>query len=109
MNKFIAFLLLISGLLVDLAGDYFMKKWALSDNLRFILIGLLTFAIANVFWAYTLKYEAMSKIFVYYSVLVLIAGVILGTFIFKEKLLLINWVGVLLAIIGMIFVSFTHE
>ena len=74
-NKYIYILLVLLVVAIDVVGDYLLKKWALNSNFRFLLLGLSLFMIANLFWALSMKYELLSKVMVFYSVLGVVAGV----------------------------------
>lgn len=104
-NKYIYILLVLLVVAIDVVGDYLLKKWAIGSNFKFLLLGLSLFMIANLFWALSMKYELLSKVMIFYSVLGVVAGVLVGVLIFKESLNIANWVGFLMALVSLILIN----
>lgn len=100
--KFIFFGLLILGVIFEVMGDIFWKKWTIENKLWFFVVGLIIYFIGSIFWAVTLKYEAMSKAIVIFTVLNSVILVGIGVFFFKENLSLVNKIGIGLGLISVI-------
>ncbi len=69
------------------------------------MAGLLFYLFASIFWAFSLKYEFLSKAISVFTVLNFIMIVLVGAIIFKENLSLINKIGILLVIISIILIQ----
>ena len=100
------FLILVTfaGILEAL-GDVLLKKWGLANKNIFLYIGLGIYFISTLLWAYSLKYEYLSKAISIITVLNLLIVVLVGVLYFKESLTLINKIGILFAIIAIILIE----
>lgn len=87
---------IIVGVALEIAADVFFKQWTQSHKTIFIVIGCVIYAIGTVLWAFSLKYELLSKAVIIFTLLNLIGVLIIGIGIFHEKLSLINKAGLLL-------------
>jgi multidrug transporter EmrE-like cation transporter len=103
--KIIFFILLAAGILLEVAGDIFFKRWALQSKTIILVIGALLYFTGTIFWAFSLKYETLSKAGVIFMLANIILIALAGTMIFKENLSLINKIGIALGIISIILVE----
>jgi multidrug transporter EmrE-like cation transporter len=101
------FLLLVSvAALFEAFGDVLLKKWSLSGGRAvFFVVGLLVYLVATIIWAFSLKYEFLSKAISVVTVLNLLAVVLVGVFYFKETLSTLNVIGIILAVISIFLIE----
>lgn len=71
----------------------------------FLFLGLLFIFFATLLWAFSLKYEFISKAISIITVLNLVIVVLVGVLYFKEDLSLINKIGILLGIISVLLIE----
>ena len=103
--KLLFFGLLILAVALEVIGDIFFKKWALSNQNTLIAAGLAVYFIGTAFWAFSLKYEYLSKAISVFTVLNLVAVVLVGVFLFKDDLTLINKIGIVLGVISVLLIE----
>ena len=70
-----------------------------------MIIGLAFYFTGTVFWAVSLKYEFLSKAISVFTVLNLIAVVLVGVLMFKEDLSLLNKIGICLGVLSVILIE----
>lgn len=97
--------LVVVALTIDVLGDYWLKKWAIGSGVKWLLAGLGIYGLANLFWAASMRYELLSKVIVFYSVLGVVAGIFVGVVLFQEKLSAINWAGFALGIVSLVLIN----
>ncbi|MEK7635850.1 MAG: EamA family transporter [Patescibacteria group bacterium] len=90
---------------LEIVADVLFKKWSLGNKNYLLIAGLAIYMIGTFFWAYSLKFEHLSKAISVFAVLNLIILVLVGVFIFKENLSLVNKIGIILGIIGIILIE----
>ena len=103
--KIMFFVLIIFGVLFEVTGDIFFKKWGLGNRNYFLAFGLIVYFVGSLFWAISLKYEFLSKAVSIFTVLNLILVVLAGVIIFKEDLSLVNKVGIGLGILSVVLIE----
>jgi len=103
--KFIFFGLILSGTIFEVMGDVFFKKWILADKNILLYVGLFAYLIGTVFWAFSLRFESLSKSISIFTVLNLIIIVLVGVFCFRENLSMLNKIGIILGIISVLFLE----
>ncbi|MCX6723027.1 MAG: hypothetical protein NT094_03055, partial [Candidatus Staskawiczbacteria bacterium] len=99
------FTLIIIAVLLEVGGDIFFKKWSIGNKNIFLMVGLLLYFTGTVFWAFSLKYEFLSKSIFVFTVLNLVLVIAAGTIIFGEKLSLTNKIGIITGIISIILLE----
>ena len=105
MHKY--FLLIIFlAVLLEAFADILFKKWALHEGFLFLPIGVGLYAIGTIAWAYSLKFEFLSKAISVFTVLNLIVVVLAGVVFFKENLSFQNKIGILLGIVSVLLLEF---
>lgn len=90
---------------IESFADALFEKWSLVGRGYLIVSGLLIYALSSVFWAYSLKYETLSKGVVMFNVVNILLGVIIGVLYFKEVLSPINIAGIALGVASVILLS----
>lgn len=103
--KYIFLLLITLAVALEVVADVLFKKWSLGSKSYWLIIGLVIYIIGTTFWAYSLKYGHLSKAISIFAVLNLIILVLVGVLVFKEDLSLINKIGIILGIIGIILIE----
>lgn len=102
----IGFLLFIGiAVLFEVAADIFLKKWALENKSILLIVGLSLYFIGTIFWAVSLKYELLSKAVSVFTIVNFVLVVLVGIFLFNEKLSLLNKIGIALGILSVILIE----
>jgi len=94
MNHVFIFLILAVALL-EIGGDILFKEWVIRNDTLFIILGVILYMLATIVWAFSLKFQNLSKAVVIFAVLTLIVGVLVGVFIYKEDMSLLQILGVI--------------
>lgn len=100
---FFAFILLAVGL--EIIADILFKKWATENTNLLLITGLLLYFLGTAFWAFSLKYEFLSKAISIFSVLNLIIVALVGIFYFKEDITILNKIGIALGVLSIILIE----
>ena len=99
MNSISITLLLIAGIITT-AGDIIMKKWVVSSNYYWYVIGLIIYMIGTVFLVQTYKYKNIAVASIIYVIFNVVALIFVSWFFYKEKLSGMQMIGILLGIIS---------
>lgn len=103
-NKiFWLFTLIAVGL--EIAGDIFFKKWVIENKTLLLWIGFIIYSLGTLFWAFSLKYETLSKAISIFTILNLVIVTLVGVIIFKENLSVLAKVGIALGIVSIILIE----
>jgi drug/metabolite transporter (DMT)-like permease len=70
-----------------------------------LVLGAAIYFVGTIFWAFSLKYETLSKAGVIFMLANIILITLAGTIIFKENLSLANKIGLALGMISIILVG----
>lgn len=103
MAKFYA--LIITVALFDLIAEYAGKMWVLAGKPVYLWLTCAGFAAAGYFFAHSLKFEGVAIANILWIALTIILVTLMGYFVFKEHLSLINAIGMLVIVIGIILVN----
>ncbi len=98
------FLIVISARL-EATGDIILKKWAIDGKNIALIFGIAVYFVATLLWAFSLKYEFLSKAISILTVLNLVIVVLVGVLYFKEDLSMVNKIGIALGIISIILIE----
>jgi multidrug transporter EmrE-like cation transporter len=102
----IIFLALIAiAVALEVFGDFLFKKWSLGNESTLLYIGLTTYFVGSIFWAFSLRYEYLSKAISAFTILNLLIVALVGVMYFKEDLSLINKVGMAIGVLSVIMVE----
>lgn len=104
--KVLFFLCLFLGVSLEVIGDILFKKWSSGLGYSLLILGLITYALGTVFWAVSLKYELLSKAISVFTILNLIAVILVGVIFFKEDLSFMNKVGIVLGVISVVLLEY---
>ena len=89
----------------EVAADILFKKWSLDGRNTLLLIGIGLYTIGTIGWAFSLKFESLSKAVSVFMVLNLIAVILAGYFIFKEEVSLVNGAGIILGVVSVVLMG----
>lgn len=103
--KSIFFILITLAALFESFGDVILKKWAIDGKQIFFILGLVIYFFATIIWAFSLKYEFLSKAISIITILNLIIVVLVGVIYFKENLSTVNKIGIIIGIISLILIE----
>jgi drug/metabolite transporter (DMT)-like permease len=103
--NYLAPALIFVAVAFEVIADIFFKKWALAERNAFLIAGLALYFIGTVIWAYSLKFEDLSKAIVVFVVLNLILAVLAGVYFFGETLTAMQKVGVILGILSVVLIE----
>lgn len=103
--KFIFFGLVILAISGEVIGDILFKKWSLNGKNAILTTGFIIYSIGTLFWAFSLKYEVLSKAISVLTILNLIIIVLIGVLYFNENLSFMNKIGISLGILSMILIE----
>ena len=103
--KVIFFALIFAGVILEVFGDFFFKKWSISGKTSILILGLLIYFTGAYFWAMSLKYEGLAKAVAIFTILNLVIGVLLGVLYFNEDLSVANRIGVALGIVSIVLLE----
>jgi len=104
MKYYFIFLVIIVAIL-EVAGDILFKEWTIQNKKYLMLVGIVCYMIATTFWAFSLKFENLSKAVVIFGVLTVVVGVLVGALIYKEELTTMNIVGILLGLASILLLE----
>jgi len=100
------FLSLVGGAVVlEVIADVLFKRWSLEGRSILLALGLALYFAGTVVWAYSLKYEYLSKAITVFTVLNLVLVILAGVLLFDEQLSTINKVGVALGVLSVVLVQ----
>jgi len=87
-------------------GEFLSKKFALNPNWILVIIILLVYSIGVLFWLPAiLQRNSLSIVGTIWSVMSLLATILIGVLIFKEKLSLAGMIGIVFAFAAIILLS----
>ena len=104
MNKWFITLIVLA-VAFEVTADILFKYWTLNARNIFLWGGVILYSVGTVIWAYSLKFEYLSKAITVFTIFNLIAVVLAGLFIFDEHLSLINKIGILLGIVSVVLIQ----
>ena len=94
------YLLVIGILLAETIALSFLKEYSVSANFLFYLLGLLFYVGVTVLLVQSFKYEGMGVVNVLWSAFPIMFVLIAGIIIFKEKIHLVELLGVIMVLGG---------
>lgn len=103
MNSFAAYLALIT--LFDVIGIFAAKFWIMNKNPWLLFLTVLGFGAAGYFYAHSLNFEGMAIANIMWISFSVIIVTLVGYFGFKEEISLIQGLGILLLIVGLVLIN----
>lgn len=103
--RYLFFGLLIASALFEVFADVLFKKWALENKTLVLIIGLVAYGIGTIFWAFSLRYETLSKASVIFAIIALIMLIGVGVLYFDERLTFWNKIGIVMGLISVVLLQ----
>lgn len=103
--KMLFWIFILIGSTLEIVGDIFFKKWAIGNKPLLMWGGLAIYSVGTLFWAYSLKYEMLSKAISIFTILNLITIVLVGVIFFKENISTAVKIGIALGIISIVLIE----
>jgi len=104
-TKILFWVFVFLGVVLEIVGDVFFKKWVTENRAMLFLVGFVVYAIGTLFWASSLKYEMLSKAISVFTILNLIAVVLVGVIFFKENISVVSKLGILLGVVSIFLIE----
>lgn len=104
MNRWFIILIMFA-VIFEVIADILFKYWTINTKNLLLIGGVILYSIGTVIWAYSLKYEYLSKAITIFTIINLIAVVLVGLLIFKEDISMINKIGLILGIVSVILIQ----
>ncbi len=98
-------MLIILAVILETVADILFKMSYLQSKASLLWIGVGLYTIGTIVWAFSLKFEHLSKAITIFSILNLIAVVLVGVLFFKEDISMINKIGIGLGIISVVLMQ----
>lgn len=98
--RLVFFGLIIAAVALEVVADVLFKKWSIEGRNALLLIGLGAYFIGTIFWAFSLKYEFLSKAVSVFTILNFVAVLLVGVLYFKEELSDLNKLGIVLGVVS---------
>ena len=103
--KSLFWIFILIGASLEIIGDVFFKKWTIENKPLLMWVGFIIYAIGTLFWAFSLKYEMLSKAISILTILNLVIVVLIGVVFFKENISMVTKFGIILGIISIILIE----
>lgn len=96
---------IIAVAVLEVMGDILFKEWTIQHKNYLLVLGVILYTAATIFWAFSLKHQSLSKAVVIFAVLTLVVGALVGVLFYKEELTVLNIVGVILGISSIVLLE----
>jgi len=96
------FAFMAMGVILEVTGDILFKKWSLTGARVWLAVGFALYSMGAFGWAWSLKYETLSKAVTVFMLLNVVFALVAGLVLFGEKLNAWNWVGIGLAFLAIV-------
>lgn len=103
--NYLSVLLILVAVIFETVADVLFKKWSIESRNMILYAGLALYFIGTVIWAYSLKFNYLSKSITIFSVLNLIAVIAVGVIFFNEHLTLLHKIGIGLGIASVVLLN----
>lgn len=97
--------LLFLAVFLEVVGDVSFKFSYLQGRPLYLWIGVAFYAVATIIWALSLRYEYLSKAISIFTIVNLIAVMLVGFLVFKEDISLVNKLGIGLGVVSVILMQ----
>ncbi len=100
------FLILIAvAVAFEVVADILFKLSFIQSKTIYIWAGVSLYTVGTIAWAFSLKYEHLSKAISIFTIINLIAIIAVGVLFFNEQLPFVNKIGIGLGIISVILMQ----
>jgi multidrug transporter EmrE-like cation transporter len=90
---------------LEVVADILFKKWSMNGRAILLAVGIGLYIIGTVAWAFSLKFELLTKAISIFTILNLITVALAGLIIFKENLSLTNKIGFVLGLVAIVLIE----
>ncbi len=102
----ITFLIFIAlAVAFEVVADVLFKKWALENRGVLLAVGLALYFVGTIFWAVSLRHDLLSRAVTVFTVVNLLAVVLVGVLVFGEELSLAQKIGVGLGVFSILLLE----
>jgi multidrug transporter EmrE-like cation transporter len=105
MSQILFLVLIIIAVTFESLADVSFKLSYVQDKNMWLWSGLVLYTISTIIWALSLKYEFLSKAVAIYTILNLIAVILIGVFFFDESMSTISKIGLGMGIVSVILMQ----
>lgn len=99
INVMLWFIPIILVALSEISADYLSKLWSVKGGWLLVVMSLMAYLASGVFWLFALKSGAgLARGVAIFSVLSAVIAILIGLFIFDEKLPVHGYVGIALGL-----------
>ncbi len=105
MSNLLFLVLIVLAVVFETVADISFKFAHLANKQIWLWLGVGLYTIGTVIWAFSLRYELLSKAISVFTVLNLIAVILVGVLFFQEQLSLLNKVGIGLGVLAVILMQ----
>ncbi len=106
MDKLLFLSLLLLAVVFEAVADISFKFSYLQSKQIWLWLGIGLYTVGTVIWAFSLRYEYLSKAISIFTILNLIIVILVGVLFFHEDLSLMSKFGIGLGIISVILMQF---
>lgn len=90
---------------LEVGGDILFKKWSLAGSTFLLALGLLAYLLAAGCWAFSLKYETLSRAIFVFTIVNLVFGVLAGIILFGDQITFWQKIGMILGVISIALIE----
>ena len=101
----IGLIFIFIGAIIEALADIFFKIWNDKGDIYLIIIGTVLYLIGTGFWVISLRYESFTKSGTIFLLLNVILLSLIGSFLFKDNISLINRIGIAIGIVSIIMID----
>lgn len=98
-------LLLVAAVAFETLADTLFKSWSINNRNALLWAGIGIYTIGTFVWAYSLKFGFLSKAISIFTILNLIAVLLVGILYFKEELSPANKFGIILGVLSVVLLQ----
>ncbi len=90
---------------LEVTGDVFFKKWAGGEKPVILWIGFTIYALGALVWAYSLRYESLSKAIAVFTISNLLVVSLIGTTFFNESISITARIGIAVGVLSILLIE----
>ena len=105
-DKTVFWIYMLIGVLLESAGDVLLILWAGNSKKFMLICGVLAYTLGTIAWAFSLKYEALAKSVMTFTVINTICAICIGIWMFNEDSSPACKAGIIVGILAVILMEF---